>query len=118
MSVAERLIHLSMLLDTLLLYDHIYVLAAELPPDADNLNLRRILLDQGILRTIDTRHTAKLVATELGQFLMCARKSMPFHSRVGGEYVADVVRLIFGATATDLIDTTIGFKVRNEKEVL
>ncbi|MFE9993456.1 hypothetical protein [Streptomyces avermitilis] len=67
-TTAERLIHLSMLLDAILLYDQVYVLDSGKPPDEASLTLRRVLLERGILNTVDTRTLALPVSAELTQF--------------------------------------------------
>jgi hypothetical protein len=74
---AERLIHLSTLLDAVLLYDELHVLDAQLPRDADALTLRQVLLDRGILRHVDTRALSTDVAHELTGFLRDAETNAP-----------------------------------------
>jgi hypothetical protein len=102
-TVAERIIHLSMLLQTLLLYEHVYVLGAELPPDVGNLRLRRVLLDHDILRTIDPGRHSESIAIELNRFLTIAREQAPAHTRdmAPADYVTQIVQLAFGASAGD-----------------
>lgn len=106
-TIAERVIHLSLLLQALLLYENVYVLGAELPPDADHLRFRKVLLDQDILRTIDpARHSAPIVA-ELGQFLGQARERMPTHgghSLARAEYIKQIVRLALDGAVRDSKD--------------
>lgn len=53
-SNSERLFNLSLLLDGLALHNQLYVLKAELPPDAEALQLRTLLLEKGILKEIET----------------------------------------------------------------
>ncbi|MCX5360749.1 hypothetical protein OG864_18765 [Streptomyces sp. NBC_00124] len=81
---AERLAHLSTLLDALLLYDEVRVLDAQLPSDAEQLTLRRVLLDRRILRYVDTRALSVEVSEELTHFLRAAeagpRQSTGLHS--------------------------------------
>ncbi len=68
-SHAERLLHLSTLLDAIALYDKVYVLQSELPPDADLLSLRNELFSAGILNVIDPAPHAEAVSKELQGFL-------------------------------------------------
>ena len=66
---AERLIQLSLLLDAVLVYERLYVLASELPADAATLELRTALIDGGVLRVLDTSQYEQSIAAELGTFL-------------------------------------------------
>ncbi|MDG9704795.1 hypothetical protein [Streptomyces sp. DH37] len=95
---AERLVHLSTLLDALLLYDEIHVLDAHLPADAEGLALRRVLLDRRVLRHVDTRPLAEGVSQELTGFLRDAGASREpagpgrRHRHASAEEVGDGVR--------------------------
>lgn len=53
-SNTERLFNLSLLLDGLALHNQLYVLKAELPLDAESLQLRKLLLEKGIVKEIET----------------------------------------------------------------
>ncbi|MER6711475.1 hypothetical protein [Streptomyces sp. NPDC000877] len=66
---AERLADLSALCDALLLYDKLYVLRCETPPDAEDLQLRNALIDLGIVEEIDVAEHGPAIASELVLFL-------------------------------------------------
>ncbi|MFI6213843.1 hypothetical protein ACIBCD_17785 [Nocardia brasiliensis] len=66
---AERLFHLSTLLDAILLYDEVHVLDAQIPYDARRSRLRQVLLEHGIVRQVDTRAISADVSGELVSFL-------------------------------------------------
>jgi hypothetical protein len=68
-SDVERLLHLSMLLDALALHEHLYVLNAELPADATKLELRKLLLDKGIIKELDTVSYVEKVCRDFQTFL-------------------------------------------------
>lgn len=99
---AEQLVHLSTLLDTVLLYDEVLVLDASLPDDADELTLRRVLLDRGILHSADTRPLATRVGNELTSFLIetgpPGRGHAPGHD-VSARAVGEDVRMLLDPQA-------------------
>ncbi|KUO20968.1 hypothetical protein [Streptomyces dysideae] len=66
---AERLADLSALCDALLLYDKLYVLRCETPPDAEDLELRNALIDLGIVEEIDVAAHGPAIADELVAYL-------------------------------------------------
>jgi hypothetical protein len=78
-SNAERLFHLATLLDAITLYDAVYVLKAELPPDAPLLRLREFLTTSGIVVPIDTKAIAEPISAEFREFLASVT---PQHSEV------------------------------------
>src|SRR3954452_2956216 len=65
LSNAERLLHLETTARALLLYERLYVVSAELPPDATALPLRQILLNFGIVEELDTTEVAQEIAFEI-----------------------------------------------------
>jgi hypothetical protein len=67
-SNAERLFNLSILLDGLALHDHLYVLQAELPPDAASLRLRQLLIEKDIVREMETAPYLPMIIEEFNQF--------------------------------------------------
>lgn len=71
----ERLFNLSMLLDALALHEHIYVLKAELPPDANSLQLREHLLKKGIVSQMDTAPYLSEIRREFNVFLSNLKRS-------------------------------------------
>jgi hypothetical protein len=92
---------LATLLDALLLYDEVRLLDAQLPSDADELTLRRVLLDRRILQDIDTRPLSVDVSDELTAFLRNAgppasRESMEQHEYASAEEVGASVRQLLG----------------------
>ncbi|MGW8375331.1 hypothetical protein [Streptomyces sp. ODS28] len=66
---ASRLADLSALCDALLLYDKLYVLTCETPPDAEALELRKALIDLGIVEEIDVSAHGPAIADELVAYL-------------------------------------------------
>ncbi|WP_146075366.1 hypothetical protein [Streptomyces sp. Ru71] len=92
----ERLIELSALLDAILLYENLFVLASENPPDGDRLTLRSALLDRGILRVLDTRPYSHPISSELESFLANAHSTGyrldTWHSLADPRAVAQTVR--------------------------
>lgn len=66
---ASRLADLSALCDALLLYDKLYVLSCETPPDAEDLELREALIDLGIVEEIDVSAHGPAIADELVAYL-------------------------------------------------
>ncbi|MDT0393004.1 hypothetical protein [Streptomyces dubilierae] len=91
---------MSTLLDALLLYDKVHVLDAQLPSDADDLALRRVLLDRRILQDVDTRPLSIDVSEELTAFLRNAGPA-PREPRGQNEYApAEEV----GASVRQLLD--------------
>ncbi|NNN30881.1 hypothetical protein HLK59_10975 [Streptomyces sp. S3(2020)] len=66
---AERLADLSALCDALLLYDKLYVLRSETPPDAAGLELRTALIDLGVVEEIDVSAHGPAIAGELVAYL-------------------------------------------------
>ncbi|MFI6864356.1 hypothetical protein ACIBKZ_31440 [Streptomyces sp. NPDC050421] len=92
-SVEERLLHLSTLLDAILLYDQVYVLDSGKPADEASLTLRRVLFERGILTPLDTRTLALPVSNELTKFLANAsadREEELWHTSPG--YVGENIR--------------------------
>lgn len=53
----------------MLLYDKLYVLRCETPPDAEELQLRRALIDLGIVEEIDVAEHGPAIASQLVLFL-------------------------------------------------
>ncbi|MFE7439324.1 hemerythrin domain-containing protein [Streptomyces chartreusis] len=96
-SVPERLMHLSSLLDTVLLYDHLYVLSCQLPPDASRLGLRQALLDLGVVRILETTEIADPVSDELGRFFTQVEHPDVYASQrlAPGETLRDILQAIF-----------------------
>jgi hypothetical protein len=68
-SNTERLLHFSMLLDALALHEHLFVLDAELPSDAKDLEFRNLLLSKGIIRELRTAPYAEKVVNDFQTFL-------------------------------------------------
>jgi hypothetical protein len=67
-STVERLLHLSMLLDALALHEHLFVLSAESPEDAVELELRGLLIEKGIIKEFQTAPYADKICTDLSSF--------------------------------------------------
>ncbi|MFF1916457.1 hypothetical protein ACFVYE_33785 [Streptomyces sp. NPDC058239] len=90
----ERLIHLSTLLDAILLYDRVYVLDSGKPADEASLTLRRVLFERGILNPLDTRTLALSVSDELTQFLadVTADRELELGWHASPDYVGESVR--------------------------
>ncbi len=63
---AERLVNLALLLDAVVLYEHVLVVRGELPADAANLPLRRALMDQGVVEELNPKAFAFTLAREIG----------------------------------------------------
>jgi hypothetical protein len=68
-SAVERLLHLSMLLDALALHEHLFVLSSEAPADANELELRSLLISKGIIKQLETVSYAAKVSSDLSSFL-------------------------------------------------
>lgn len=66
---SERLVHLSTLIDAVVLYDRVFVLQAELPPDAPSLSLRRRLIAEGVVSQLDVSDLAEQVKNEITKYL-------------------------------------------------
>ncbi|MCX4538246.1 hypothetical protein [Streptomyces sp. NBC_01669] len=93
-TTAERLIHLSTLLDAILLYDRVYVLDSGKPADEASLTLRRVLFERGILTALDTRTLAMPVSAELTQFLadIVVDRTPEFAFQASPDFVGESIR--------------------------
>ncbi|MGI5423711.1 hypothetical protein [Streptomyces sp. CA-179760] len=92
---AERLADLSALCDALLLYDKLYVLRSEVPPDAEDLELRSTLIDLGIVEEIDVAAHGPAIAGELVQFLGA------MDSQAASPLLDDIAAVVRGGLATE-----------------
>ena len=66
---AERLVNLALLLDAVILYEHVLVIHGEIPTDAAHLPLRRTLVDQGVVEELNPKAFAFTLAREIGGLL-------------------------------------------------
>ncbi len=92
-SIPERLFHLSTFLDALVLYDQLYVLPAELPPDAAQLALRNRLIDAGVVSPLDTHPIADAVSKELQEFLVGVGSFRPEVDRQKREVATEIAQV-------------------------
>jgi len=89
---AERLCHLATLLDSLLLYDVLYVLPAELPPDAENLPLRQMLIKTKVVRMLDVTPLAPQIEEDFTQLVKPFSPDDQAHvNDSGNEVICDTV---------------------------
>lgn len=96
----ERLFHLSTLLDAVALYDELYVLESELPPDASSLELRNHLTKAGIVKTIDPSPFSSKISSEFMEFLTSVET--PWYDdflarpldRTRGEFARDIANVV------------------------
>lgn len=108
---AERLLHLSMLLDALLLFDRVLVLQGEVPPDTDSLEFYCRLIEGGAVELADPAPFADEVAMELRDFLEATEMYGRLHagastrrlglSRSLAELVREYLRPSPGPTSSD-----------------
>ncbi|WP_405467593.1 hypothetical protein [Streptomyces canus] len=92
---AERLADLSALCDALLLYDKLYVLRCEVPPDAEHLVLRNALIDLGIVEEIDVAAHGAAISGELVRFLRAT------DSQVASPLLDDIAAIVRGSLARE-----------------
>ncbi|MCI0615658.1 hypothetical protein L0244_21940 [bacterium] len=101
----ERLVNLSILLDGLALHDQLYVLKAELPPDTEVLNLRKLLLNKGILQELDTTPYLPKIKNEFDTFhsslVSSNQKGLHRYRKNEGVDIAKIVAAFLGGNTLE-----------------